>query len=824
MAEIRCPMCSKPNPDDLEICQYCQARLKPLVVDPSAPQDNSDLPDWLRSLGEDFSDEDEGTFELDGEQEPQDWLERLEPEAEQASEAPESSDEDERQQPDIAADEPDWLQDFRTLEGEAEQDEFLEEEEAANQEQAVPDWMKASGLAPDDAEDDLTPDWLGRFGESQEADAQNLPDWLGSLSTDAEQETQAFDEAENVFQDEDDDTPEVELPDWLAAEEQSLEPPASEPFESVAPLATGELPDWLSSLSPMETEEPPGSEPDEDDQDFSDWLAEEPDVLPVEEPEPDLPDWLSEIGGQPPAAAEEPDQAEVEPDLPSWLDSEAVPEPEPEDAEEAEMPDWLSTLEGFSVPDEPQPPLTLDDVQMGDQESRAVPGWLREMEDSTEVEFGDDAGAGWGDEEAESEPVVGKVSPFVRDDDFETDLFDASELPDWISDEPEETAEPVDDELAAADLPSWVQAMRPVEPDSQPDRSQGPMETAGPLSGLHSVLSAELEIAQIKKPPAYSSKLRFSEAQQFRAELLENLLSTEGQTKPIPRPAIVSTQSVLRGIVGVILVALLGLLIATGSQVVPLPQITTIPREVSRASGLVQNLPAEARVLVAFDYEPGMSGEMQVAAASVVNHLMLKAARLTVVSSSPTGPALAEHFIHTIQARHDYQSGRQYINLGYIPGGITGLLSFAQIPERVTPRSFDGQDAWASEPLSGINTLADFDMLVVITDNPNTGRAWIEQVHPAMETVPFITVISAQAEPLIRPYYGLQNAQVDGMVSGVLGGAFYEQATQSNQARLYWDAFNLGLVLAVAAILIGGVMQIITLILARRAEQRGEAA
>src|SRR5512137_10718 len=31
MAELRCPMCSRLNPDDLEFCQFCDARLKPLI-------------------------------------------------------------------------------------------------------------------------------------------------------------------------------------------------------------------------------------------------------------------------------------------------------------------------------------------------------------------------------------------------------------------------------------------------------------------------------------------------------------------------------------------------------------------------------------------------------------------------------------------------------------------------------------------------------------------------------------------------------------------------------------------------------------------------
>ncbi len=30
MADVRCPMCGKPNPEELELCQFCQARIKPL--------------------------------------------------------------------------------------------------------------------------------------------------------------------------------------------------------------------------------------------------------------------------------------------------------------------------------------------------------------------------------------------------------------------------------------------------------------------------------------------------------------------------------------------------------------------------------------------------------------------------------------------------------------------------------------------------------------------------------------------------------------------------------------------------------------------------
>src|SRR5512139_1304334 len=57
--EIRCQMCGKPNPADAEVCQFCQARLRPVWA--SKPKDDlfgteseseseGEVPDWLSSL------------------------------------------------------------------------------------------------------------------------------------------------------------------------------------------------------------------------------------------------------------------------------------------------------------------------------------------------------------------------------------------------------------------------------------------------------------------------------------------------------------------------------------------------------------------------------------------------------------------------------------------------------------------------------------------------------------------------------------------------------------------------------------------------------
>ena len=36
MSDVRCPMCGKPNPEELEECRFCGARLKPVIGPPDS--------------------------------------------------------------------------------------------------------------------------------------------------------------------------------------------------------------------------------------------------------------------------------------------------------------------------------------------------------------------------------------------------------------------------------------------------------------------------------------------------------------------------------------------------------------------------------------------------------------------------------------------------------------------------------------------------------------------------------------------------------------------------------------------------------------------
>jgi hypothetical protein len=161
-----------------------------------------------------------------------------------------------------------------------------------------------------------------------------------------------------------------------------------------------------------------------------------------------------------------------------------------------------------------------------------------------------------------------------------------------------------------------------------------------------------------------------------------------------------------------------------------------------------------------------------------------------------------------------------FTNLGYIPGGITGLRAFAENPSQILPRSLSGKKAWDSEPLTSEATLVSFNLVLVITENPDTARAWVEQAQAKLENTPLLMVISAQAEPMVRPYY--DSGQIDGLVTGIAGSVAYENLVgQSGPASTYWDSLSASLLVAVVLILGGGLTNAILGVLAR-SKQKGE--
>ncbi|MCJ7716075.1 MAG: hypothetical protein MUO54_06100, partial [Anaerolineales bacterium] len=410
------------------------------------------------------------------------------------------------------------------------------------------------------------------------------------------------------------------------------------------------------------------------------------------------------------------------------------------------------------------------------------------------------------------DPDSPSAVPFqAGEEEFFDDLF-TDELPSWLtSASSEEAGKPTVEQLPQGELPGWVEAMRPVVESSDTtglSDDEDYIENYGPLAGIPSVLPAEAET--FLDPDKVARKpldLITSKSHLDYVTQLKKLIADENKVRTIERPAPVQTQRVLRWLIAIImLVTTTGTIIFGGTiQAEPPTQAQIKISGYGAMYALFEELHEGEPVLVAFDYQPASAGELHTAAASVVDHLMERGAYLSFVSTVPTGPALAEHFLMTTQEEHQYLHTQQYINLGYLPGESAGLLSFIIAPQKIIPLAFDGSNAWGAPPLVKVNSINDFELILVITDDPNTAKTWIEQVGTILEDTPLTMVVSAQVEPLIQPYFRSSPQLLSGYVSGVIGGMNYEQLLgRPNLASKIWLPFNLGIIITVGTIFISG--------------------
>ncbi|MBN1449483.1 MAG: hypothetical protein JW963_00560 [Anaerolineales bacterium] len=863
MAEIKCPMCSKPNPAELDVCQFCEARLKPLTDELSRSQppirpgeeptdkDTSELepvlPQWLREVRQQARDsvEDEPeqapTEEEASPEESADLLAGLQSQAKDDEEIPDwladlrgkgaqtipeesSLEEDDlaslrnmlgEETPDVEESEastlPGWISDLGAGEtaesGEGQLSAFLadrttEEPASAEGQPAASnmdfewdaDFESDSNFQVDSTEDESPidtglPAWLqGADEESKGASESDLPDWMradepaqAASRLESEERLQPF-------------LPESDTPDWSASPGEEIA--ESTPQGTTQPAVEGDMPDWLASLGEESIEAAPQQE----------------DVQPAVES--GLPDWLASLDEK---GAETPPQQEVaqpavEGESPDWLTSlgeETYQAPSQEEAQlaaESDMPDWLSSKSEGAIESE------------GSHEEAEAPAFMTEevsQEASVRPAFVDDEG----------EPL--------STNDVEA-LF-AAEMPDWLSGTdkptegkaPAESAETEEGDLSLAELPSWVQAMRPVESVIS-DTGEGTattdqyMEETGPLAGLRGVLPAVPGVGPSSIPKAYSIKLQASEDQQSGASMLEQMLAAEVNPKPIATQPIMLSQRFLRWIIAIVLLVVVGGSIFTGTQINSVPFGVSPETKAFLEDYVQRDMPANAPVLLIFDYNAALAGELEAATAPLIDHMILqKAPRLSLIASTPTGPGLAEQFmrLENTQASAYYQAGQQFVNLGYLPGGAAGVLAFAANPVTTKTTSINGENAWETPVLQGVSHLSDFAVIILLTDDAETARIWIEQTETARKDARFLVISSAQSGPMILPY--LQSGQVDAMLIGLDGGAPIEQFNggRPGTARRYWDAYGLGLLAALAMIAFGSLWSLVSGWRERRREQ-----
>ena len=749
------------------------------IVEETSLDSSDDLPDWMGDLSATEEVEEEAEEALISTGSLPDWLS-----TDAAPPAVEEKPIAEETPLDTGGDLPDWMNDLQAS-GESEVD-SVEDSSPISSDDDLPDRLSGDGVSSAPSVEEEKEETV----EETSLDSGDFPDWMGDL------QTSSGTEASSV---------ETDLSPAVAAAEEE------------ASISTGNLPDWMSDLQTSGERESDALSDAGEEQD----VAEDSAISSGEDE--DAPSWVGVLTSADDKVAEDTDGS-VSDDEPEWLsalpvddfsaqsventaEAEASSQAfEPSDesttgVEDADIPDWLSKMGEPATGPLDEAKLEVPLAEEG------KPGWLEDLPVDDK-------------EEIESTPSVAAFLAAETADDAEDDIF-GIETPDWLSslgpedidDEfPVAETEETEESTSSAELPSWVQAMRPVADvvaDSSKTSDEQLVAESGPLAGLSGILPVNPGLGPLSKPRAHSIKLQVGESQQSSAAILEELLAKESQPRPFETPEKTSSIPLLRWLIAVLLFLGVASSLLSKTEMVASPKLTA--PEVQEAFNVVNSIPAGGSALVVFDYEAAFSAEMKTVAAPLVSQLMSRSEMLITLSTSPMGPALAENFLSETQRLYEFEAGVNYIDLGYLPGDASAMLGFVTAPKAMVSKKIDDISVWDLPPLQNITNFSDFSVILVLTNDVEKGRNWVEQSTLALvdSNTPLLMAVSAQAEPIIYPYY--DSGQVDGLVSGLSGGVTYEQMQKKENglARKYWDSYSVGLFLAEILIAVGAMINLL---------------
>jgi hypothetical protein len=533
----------------------------------------------------------------------------------------------------------------------------------------------------------------------------------------------------------------------------------SEPSQPIDPTS-----DAPSPTAPAATEaqpQPSGASPTQP-------IEETPDVSPPPDPNEPPPDWVVSIL--------EP-QAEQAPELAHEYDPEEL----------AHIMPWVHGEEK----DEAQE--GTDAVAVG-----GLPPWLSEVTVQETLQSSPPA-------EGEFDPSalgLDDVQPFVPPSGEGAGTGTAThrapeEAPDWLASitGPGERA-PVEPALRRGDL-----SMVDVPPDayrstvSQPPLREIPVRS--PREGSVETLAALIA------PTA-------PEAARWAVPGVERTLEGEATGKGRGRAWFLPD--------GLIYLLVMSIIIAV---LVARPPFGDLPAP--RAEGVpafydaIERVASSGVVLVVYDWDASRSAEMSLLAEGITRHLMSRRLRFVTISTVPQGPGFAE--LVTERAVSDYpgyEYGRDYVVLGYLPGGHTGLAALMSDYRQTLPRDYrEGKSVFTNYSLFGndrLENLGSYALIITLASDEAELRSWIEQVGTRSD-VPMLAAVPQGLDPVARPYLNIPGSGLSAIVSGPAGALQYAKLMEQRGLR---PSGNAGLnsptltdrlnAQSVAALLVAGVI------------------
>jgi hypothetical protein len=717
------------------------------------------------------------------------------------------------------------------------------------------DWMNqpisatsASNLA--DLVDWMQSDEAAKAAEPAPAPSEPLPaqaevpDWLNepAPTASAASDTAAPEPADSG-------TPDW-MQDWAGSSPVESQPAANQPEPAAA-----DIPEWMRDLTPAEPaastgEAPPKTEAEAVSQGEPDWLSD----LQVPQPSPSAEAAAPPAPEQPkpfeptPAAQSENVPIDIDKLLNLSPEEYYIPSPAPvvpvdKDAQS------LSTMDADFDLD------AVFDLDVGEKkpEPEAIDlDALTEALPPPPVPTGDEPPRSGRLRRVTPGAAAAPETPKPRE-----------ELPDWIAEmAPGQapTALQIGDQVIrlkdkpAAPMTDQLRQLRERGRALQQRKAEAASPTAGPLAGI---LGAIETIPELTQPGTSLGSIApvISDAQSKRVKLIQKILEVEeallqeralsedereakqaaavGQRVPGARPRLKIDRILISLVLAAIIVAPFFTNVLAPAVPQP-PNLSQLSSAGSAVAGAIDGLPEDQPVLVAFEYGPTGSGELDDLARIALRDIIRRKARPIIVSTNPSGALHAQSLMAVLGSKPDElkMMGRgdsqplvarqDYVVLRYLPGGAAGvraalnaILAGGFQQSIVFATDIEGKPTGLTEAnLSGLKSNPAF----VLTESAEDVRNWVEQYQsaPPNKPLPIVLLSSAGASAAAQAYaQNTAGQRIVGPLVGLRDALVYQavrqpQSTNAQNLMLQrWQSVGLGAMLAATVIILGAAVNMI---------------
>ncbi len=801
-----CPLCKKENSDDAAICINCGFDLNPTFT-----ADHQEHSDWLSSFR---SDSEEKVTPANHEDLGQTQIE------------------------DLDNDSPDWLARIR------DRKQIDHEFETLQNIDYVDKKKTANSKNTDELVDSFRMDNVDQINNKDDSND------LISILRDAQDDDFLGDQTDqSTFPDMNDGGEKDDLPineDWIARFTQTSDAAAPELSESAA-RDPKRIPDWVQENENARIDTPENK--DEQKSPFADWVEKfgsQEDLGSESNAVKGLPDWIQ--------ASEEIREPETEEHIPtpqSKVNGEAIDRKNLGESEVSHVPGWVNEIdkkaslseelhgdeilpdwmtdESIQVDSKGEPALIADEsteespissTLMGEQsQNQIITGSSKTKKNAhnkRKIEKPETS------ETKPQPPAELAAPPFQLDqvpswlenneDLINTGFFEDKEVKETTFSESNNSIEP-------GELPSWLKAMRPLEaivPAVSGSVEKKQVERSGPLAGLKGVLSSQDSSQVYSPPPMYATILNITDKQKIQAEILDKLFIEEKVSQTNAEHVKINWLDLsLRILMPIILIGCIVYALLLNSGSTPRPAIfpAETVRFASLVNGLILNTESPPNILVIMESDGASQAELSLLTKNVFERLMVKGSYISIISTSPNGALLASNLIeNTALQMSSYDVSAKVTNLGFLAGSSTGMQNFLINPRWTMPSGIGNTAVWESEGLSGLQNISQFSGILLITDNNENSKYWLEQLQMFSPDSIVLVAATTQSIPMLKPY--VESSQIDGMIGGLYGGASYAELNQTENAEIwkFWEIQKFVIYIFILIIIAGGLLFLVQLL------------